>query len=132
MMRKYIHWITAILIILTIWAFCSARREVTLNPPENPVGGDFGLNTATLPPIMEQIAWCESRNRQFDENGLVLRGRENPYDVGKYQINTWYHGRRAKELGINLYTEEGNEQFALLLYEEQGTKPWYWSRGCWS
>ncbi len=97
--------------------------------------GRFALEASKAPPIprvLEDIAWCESRNRHFDKNGKVLRGEYNYYDIGKYQINTLYWGRKAKELGHDLFTEEGNEAMALAIFEGYGTAPWKWSRSCWS
>ena len=97
--------------------------------------GKFALEASKAPPVprvLENIAWCESRNRHFDKNGKVLRGTENFYDIGKYQINTQYWGIKAKKLGHDLFTEEGNEAMALYLFEEYGSKPWYHSSACWS
>lgn len=85
-----------------------------------------------MPKVLENIAWCESRNRHFDKNGKVLRGEENYYDIGKYQINIQYWGLKAKELDIDLFTEEGNEAMALAIYERHGTAPWKWSKSCWA
>ena len=84
-----------------------------------------------LPSVLKKIAFCESSGKHFDENGNVVRGKHNPNDVGKYQINTMYWGEDAKKLGHDLLTEEGNEAMALVLYEKQGTRPWTWSRACW-
>lgn len=86
---------------------------------------------SALPPVLEYIAWCESRNSHFDEKGQVLKGKRNPYDLGKYQINALYWGREAKKLGLDLHTEEGNEAMALVLYQKYGTSPWKWSQACW-
>lgn len=83
-----------------------------------------------LPPELDKIAWCESRNRQYDGNGRPLRG-ENYYDVGKYQINIKIWGEEAKKLGHDIFTEEGNEAMALELYRRHDTEPWVWSRSCW-
>lgn len=82
-------------------------------------------------PILAEIAFCESRSRQFDENGNVLRGVQNPQDVGVMQINEKYHLDTAQRLGINLYTLEGNMAYGKYLYNTQGTKPWNYSSGCW-
>ena len=84
------------------------------------------------PAILEKIAYCESRGRQFDENGEVIRGEHNPDDIGKYQINLENWGAEAKKLGFDLFTEEGNRAMALELYRRQGTRPWFWSKHCWS
>lgn len=84
-----------------------------------------------IPAILERIAWCESRDRQFDENGAVMRGVANPDDIGKFQINQKHWGAEAKKLGLNIATESGNRKMALLLFERYGTQPWHWSRSCW-
>ncbi len=83
-----------------------------------------------LPEEFEQIAFCESGGKHFDENGKVVRG-SNPDDIGKYQINEKFWGEGAKKLGYDIYTEEGNEAMALELYNRYHTKPWKWSKKCW-
>ena len=84
-----------------------------------------------VPAVLERIAFCESRGRQFDENGDVVRGEHNPDDIGKYQINLEHWGADAKKLNYDLFTEEGNRAMALELYRRLGTKPWIWSKPCW-
>ena len=81
-------------------------------------------------PILERIAQCESQNRHF-ENGEVLRGKINPLDIGKYQINLKYHGSSSQALGLDLFKEKDNEEYARWLYEKEGTRPWKPSFGCW-
>jgi len=87
--------------------------------------------SSEVPPILQRIAFCESRDRQFDEDGNVIHGSVTPYDTGRYQINAaiWYD--TAKKIGYDLDTEEGNEAMALLLYKTSGTKPWRSSQKCW-
>jgi len=82
-------------------------------------------------PIMTEIAECESKFRQFDINGDVLRGEENRRDVGVMQINEDFHLDSALEKNIDLYTLEGNVSYARALYEKMGTKPWKHSKKCW-
>lgn len=84
-----------------------------------------------LPPIFKKISWCESKNRQFNSDGTVHRGVQNPQDVGKYQINEHYHLEASKALGIDIYTLEGNTRYAFMLYTSNGTRDWNWSKGCW-
>lgn len=102
----------------------------------------------TVPEELKRIADCESGTRtkdgkavagsarQYNEDGSVLIGRLNKpeygVDIGKYQINEVFHGKRAKELGLDLYSEYGNEKYALMLYEANGTRDWSASRSCWS
>lgn len=83
-------------------------------------------------PIMAEVVKCESRFRQFEADGSVIRGKVNNKDVGLSQINEYYHAERAKKLGLDLHTVEGNLAYAKLLYEEEGTRPWKSSSPCWS
>lgn len=83
-------------------------------------------------PIMADVAWCESRFRQFGKDGDIFRGEINNQDVGVMQINEHYHLDTANKLGINLYTLEGNLEYARYLYDKQGTQPWSSSEKCWS
>ena len=82
-------------------------------------------------PIMQKIAYCESRNRQFDKDGSIFRGIVNPRDVGVFQVNERYHLADSKKMGIDIYTVDGNLEYARHLYESQGTQPWSSSRPCW-
>jgi hypothetical protein len=89
-----------------------------------------------VPAILQKIAFCESGNRQFQVNNselppVVLRGKQNPLDVGRFQINEFYHLKTAKKLGMDIYTWEGNTQYALYLYSKNGTRDWNWSKSCW-
>ena len=83
-------------------------------------------------PILVDIARCESSFHQFDNSGNVIRGRVNSADVGVMQINEAYHADTAKHLGIDLYTVEGNIEYAKHLYAEQGSQPWTASSKCWT
>jgi hypothetical protein len=82
-------------------------------------------------PVMAEVAGCESSFRQFGEDGDVIRGKVNKSDVGVMQINEYYHGKTADRLGINLYTLEGNMNYAEYLFEKEGTTPWLASSKCW-
>jgi hypothetical protein len=82
-------------------------------------------------PVMADIAYCESRFRQFDKDGEIFRGKVNNKDVGVMQINEFYHLDTAEEANYNIYTLEGNTAYARKLYEKFGTDPWNSSRPCW-
>lgn len=83
-----------------------------------------------IPPVLERIAWCESKSQHYDQNGKVLRG-VNHNDMGKYQINTKVWGAKAEQMGYDLSTEEGNEAMAVALYHKYRGEPWNSSRYCW-
>lgn len=82
-------------------------------------------------PILAEVARCESTFTQFNKNGKVMRGTENPADVGLMQINEYYHAEPAKKLGYNIYSVEGNLAYAKYLYNKKGTAPWSASSPCW-
>ncbi len=83
-------------------------------------------------PILADIARCESRFRHFDRDGNVIRGEVNRGDVGVMQINEFYHAGKAKELGIDLHSLEGNIAYAKYLYGKEGATPWDSSSRCWN
>lgn len=90
-------------------------------------------------PILAEVARCESHFTQFTKSGKVLRGIEVPADVGVMQINEKYHLARAKSLGMDIYTLDGNLAYGRYLYEHGGdngeglgSRPWLASSKCWS
>lgn len=90
------------------------------------VENEFGVGH-----IMVEVARCESQYRHFVEDGVVLRGKVNPKDVGIFQINEGYHLATANGLEIDVHTIEGNIAYARHLYDTKGTAPWKWSKPCW-
>ncbi|MDD5318823.1 MAG: hypothetical protein PHF79_03355 [Candidatus Pacebacteria bacterium] len=82
-------------------------------------------------PLMTDIAYCESRDRQYTPDGALFRGKANNQDVGVFQVNEHYHLKRSSALGIDISTLEGNLRYARLLYTEQGSDPWISSSSCW-
>jgi hypothetical protein len=82
-------------------------------------------------PILAEVAKCESRFRQVGSDGKVLRGESNKSDLGLMQVNEYYHGEKAVDLGFDLRTVNGNLAYAKYLYDKEGTKPWNASKKCW-
>ncbi len=83
--------------------------------------------------LAQAIAFCESNHRQFtDDDGTVLRGVHNPLDVGIFQINEKYHLKASQELGLDIYSTEGNIDYALQLMSREGARHWKASQPCWS
>ncbi len=82
-------------------------------------------------PVLAEIARCESTFRQYDSNGDILRGKVNKSDVGLMQVNEYYHGEKAEDLGFNLLTIDGNLAYAKYLYDKEGATPWNSSSKCW-
>ena len=91
--------------------------------------GRWNLSADVALPV---VAQCESRGRQFDDDGNVVTNK-NPngsIDRGKWQINS-DHDREIKKLGIDIMTEEGNERYARILYEKNYLSDWEATRHCW-
>lgn len=82
-------------------------------------------------PVMIEIARCESRFRQHDRDGEVLRGEKNNLDRGVMQINEYFHNENSEKLGYDILTIEGNTAYARYLFEKYGLKPWVSSARCW-
>lgn len=82
--------------------------------------------------LLVKIATCESGLSHFDQDGKPLRGVVNSKDVGLFQINEYYHLEKSKELGFDIHTQEGNIQYAVWLFKNEGSTPWNWSKPCWS
>jgi hypothetical protein len=82
-------------------------------------------------PILVEIARCESEFRQYDKDGHILTGTVNKGDLGVMQINKYYHADKAKSLGYDLKTVEGNMAYAKYLYDKEGVQPWVSSSPCW-
>lgn len=79
---------------------------------------------------LAEIARCESGDRHYDSSGEVIRGKVNPQDIGRYQINLRYHQKTAEAMGLDLFNEKDNEAYAEYLYSKQGAQPWSASNNC--
>lgn len=73
------------------------------------------------PSFVETIR-CESGFRQFKADGSVVRSHTD--DVGVTQINVPHWGEKAKELGYDIYTEDGNLLMAKHVLKVQGLRAW--------
>ncbi len=82
-------------------------------------------------PVLAEVARCESGFVHFTDSGKVLRGIKDNNDVGVMQINERYHLDRAKKLGYDIYSIEGNMAYAKFIYEKEGAAPWSASSKCW-
>lgn len=76
--------------------------------------------------ILKAIINCESKNRHV-VGTLAKAG----IDIGKCQINTYWHEARAEAMGLNLYDPLDNMEYCLYLFETEGVGPWKSSQACW-
>ena len=80
--------------------------------------------------FLHYASFCESTHRQFNDDGSVLHGRVDPRDTGRWQINTYYWGDKAIELGYDIDTEHGNYMMAQHILSVQGEGAWSASAPC--
>jgi hypothetical protein len=79
---------------------------------------------------MIAIANCESNFTQYDSTGTIVRNPQSSA-VGVFQIMDSVHSEVAANLGLDIYTTQGNLAYARYLYEHEGTAPWNASKACW-
>ncbi len=85
-------------------------------------------------PVLIEIAYCESRFRQLDNDGNAIKSNKGSSATGVMQIMASIHEDEAEKLGFDINTLEGNVGFAKYLYDKYGTKPWEadkHSKNCW-
>jgi len=93
----------------TITAKPTGREKIALAFPEEP--------------RMVNVAYCESRHKQFDKRGKTLMSETS--DVGILQINQ-VHWPQAKKLGLDIFnSEDDNIKMGRIIYDMQGIKAWY-------
>jgi hypothetical protein len=85
----------------------------------------FGDLDDAVVDTMMWVVYAESRGHHYvPGTTIVLRGIENPYDLGRWQINTDYHEARCANFGYDIWEPHGNAQCARILYDEGGFEPW--------
>lgn len=123
----------AVLALLTPSAFAQATATATTTASSTSVGITWENQTEVekrvrelfaFAPVMIEIARCESKFRQFTDNGNVLRGGGSTGMVGVFQFYEAIHATPALALGFDITTTEGNLGYARHLYTESGTRPW--------
>ena len=78
--------------------------------------------------LANAIIFCESSNNPEAVGNLSKVGK----DIGLMQINSYFHEKAAKELGLDIYQLEGNVEYGFRLLSKEGTRPWASSKKCWS
>ena|SRR3989338_3542260 len=125
--------IVYLLILMVVLTLVLPGKEIVINKAE-------AHELVELLPELKRICSCESsysgraddEPQHFNPDGTLRRGMWSPEDVGMCQINTKVHGEYAKSLRLDLTEEQGNIAFANLLFTEQGSRPWNYSKKCWN
>jgi hypothetical protein len=95
-----------------------------VSPVIQPEEIEVKQNNIELRPELWSICLCESGLKQFNDDGSILKGKVNQFDIGYCQINEMYWGNKAIELGFDIYTLDGNIAMSNWIYENYGTKYW--------
>jgi hypothetical protein len=115
--------------LMLIPSIAEANKQPSVNRAKN---ADKAVVVAlsSYPPVLREIARCESGFRQFDANGNPLK---NPGSsaTGVFQIMYSLHHKAAKKRGWDIRTTKGNLAYAKHLYNTEGTAPWNASKHCW-
>lgn len=135
-----------LLVATTTTFFVIGVIPTTIEYPEPSKGQIDPIATSTLHvkptlnPALVPICTCESgqstgKPQQFNvKTGGVLHGKQNPNDIGMCQINIQPqngHLVASTKMGLDVFTEDGNIEYANYLYSKSGSTPWNWSKHCW-
>ena len=133
LLKPILCLLTAIVLIAPILTRAAIYSVIPHADAENRVTGIQWVGYG----LLKHIASCESwgdpdkEPREFLPDGSVLRGYPNPDDVGLAQINIPTWGAKARQLGLDLFTYDGNLAMAKWIFDHYGSKPWVYSEGCW-
>jgi hypothetical protein len=132
---KRIKWLGRMMMLVLVLLWGLAMLKGSGSPAISYVSPIHEVS-ASVPPkkespaVLARIAQCESGASHVDKNGQVLINATR--DVGYYQINVPIHGKKASEMGLNLFIEEDNKAFAEYLFNNFGSEPWVHSKKCWN
>lgn len=115
------------------WSMTGAYYYAKMTIPPKTVNAEVRVEvpTSEFPPILQRICQAESGGKQFLKNGHVVRGKVNPSDVGLCQINETIWNDTARDLGYDIYTEQGNKDMAVYIFNHYGSDPWSSSKLNW-
>lgn len=83
-----------------------------------------------VPSVLINIAKCESGITQFNADGSPVKNAQSGA-VGVFQLLPSYHEPIAKKMGLDIYKTQDNIEYAIWLYNQDGTAPWLASKLCW-
>ncbi len=129
--------LTITILIVSILAGFFLLTKIAVAPIKISQAHENEHEVEFIAPELKAICAAESTGnwklepRHWDSQGNVLRGRVNNQDIGQCQINLSVWGEQATELGLDIYSFNGNRRMANWIYEHNGNKPWYLSQSMW-
>lgn len=100
----------------------------TIQSEINKLSVEYKVSSSTI----SEIVKCESSmygtaiNHNLDKNGKIWSS-----DYGPLQINDYYHEDRMNKLELDIHNQWDSLEYGIMLFKEQGTKPWSASKKCW-
>lgn len=85
------------------------------------------------PFLAKKIMWCESR--QYENKAINENKRDDgsvwSLDIGRWQINDYWHQETMKSMGWDIYDDHDNVSYGFYLLNKEGTRHWNASKHCW-
>lgn len=138
-LKQYFFFLlAAAVILLGMWALAQIAEAPSYLIQEAQAKGLEDFRVEFVMPELKAICASESTGnwtnepRHWDSNGKVLRGIVNPHDIGQCQINEDVWGEKARAMGLDIYSFNGNRKMANWIYESYGNSPWYLSKAMWN
>ncbi|MEX2515056.1 MAG: peptidoglycan-binding domain-containing protein [Candidatus Paceibacterota bacterium] len=138
-MKFFSYITTGLVLVLIVTLPSSAEAALNVLQPRGETDFSTGDNSGIRDHVedvfgnnhvMVDVAHCESGFRQYYSGGGVLINPESDA-VGVFQLLDSWHADVAADMGMDIYTVEGNVSYAKTLYEVDGLKPWSPSSLCW-
>ena len=127
-------------LILFISIFLTANIALADNGDKNSVAGLLATKYQVIGAITRlskaynmpndllplAIGYCEGN---LSQNSIHIN-KDGSRDIGVFQISEKYNGARAKTLGHDIYTLEGNLSYGFFLLVSEGISHWNASKKC--
>ena len=140
---KHLIWKLGLASTILASSLVLPARTIVVTPAPDRIK-EASSTMPVLPASLKRICSCESNwdpgaePRQFAPDGSPLEyknyGKNGSYkssDWGSCQINDVSWAVRAEEMGLDYKNSQAdNYALAIAIWNEQGDKPWLWSRSC--
>lgn len=135
--HRAVRFIKNVAMVMAAAAVVFTIGGLTFSTVTSTVEAD-SVQVADTYPVLDRIADCESGNGTKGSSKHMLNGQvllkantNGTIDIGRYQVNLTYWGKKATELGYDLTKEADNKAVAEWIYKNKGTTDWSSSQKCW-
>jgi len=126
-----IRFILLFIITVIIFALSYTRQEYireasaeewTLDSAISALSYKYGVSEQDARSIIK----CES---EFKIDAFNIN-KDRTLDYGLFQINTYWHLKSSRKLGMDIFTARGNLEYGFYLLANDGVKHWKSSNAC--